>query len=205
MAESDDKNKDLDNKEKGSDEQHQHKLDNDADKGDEEKIYSAEHVKGLIAERDKAKSKLRSIEEAQEKTNREKEETDLKAKGDYETLAKNLQAQSVAQLTNLKKKTAQLELVKLGTEHGISKSQYLSVFDGNIEVGDDLQISNSDELKKSFTKFKDENKNLFTEGKVPQTDNNSPIKKLNVDSSNLTPQEVLAKATEELIDKSMRK
>src|SRR2546423_730511 len=92
--------------------------------------------------------KLKEIEQTQVKAEADRKEAELKAKGDYESLANNLKlketenaAATLVKEQLLKQKYGQLEMERLGSQYGIAKTEYLNIFTGKFEVSDDLQIT----------------------------------------------------------------
>lgn len=146
---------------------------------DKPKLYEESVVKEIIAERDKAKERLRKIETDQTKLEEERRSKELKDKNDYETLMAESKLKTEKQHQLLKNKVAEMELHKLGVEHKLAKPEYLSIFKSTVDVDDEFQVKNLDSVKKDFEQFKKDNPNLFlAEDKklVPKTDS-KPFKK----------------------------
>lgn len=149
------------------------------------KLYEEAVVKDLIAERDKAKEKLRKLSEASETESKKREEELLKSKNDYEGLVKLHTAEHEKAINSAKSRVINSYLKELGLKHQMNELSDISLFNGEIEIDDDYDISNEKDIEKAFEEFKKSKPYLFkaTDGKpVPKTDN-SPNKKIDITPS----------------------
>lgn len=106
-------------------------------------------------------------------------ETKLKEVGDYEKLKNQLsqkESKLVEQNNSLKKQVIALNTKALGLEHEILKPDYINLFTYNFEVDDSLNITNMEDAKKEFAKFKEANPTLFkTKNQIiPRVDQKAP-------------------------------
>src|SRR5689334_22856853 len=84
------------------------------------KTYEESYVKELIAERDRAKEKLRKVAEQTDADAKKREEETLKAKNDYEGLVKLHQAEHEKAINSAKSLIVNNFLAKLAVKHGLN-------------------------------------------------------------------------------------
>jgi hypothetical protein len=143
---------------------------------DTPKMYEESYVKEIIAARDEAKRKLRTIEDEKAQVSKQLEDEQLKAKGDYEALAAKLKTERETEHQELISIIKSTYLESLGQSQGIIKTEYMNLFNSDIKFSG-LEISNDEEVKKAFETWKKENPHLFKEQKqIPKTDS-KPFKK----------------------------
>jgi hypothetical protein len=98
-----------------------------------------------------------------------------KQQGDYSQLlskTKEKESQIAQKEQLLKQKLVETALIQLGVSEGIIKPEYINLYEGEIDITDDLEITNLDEVKKTFKEFKKANPQLFGKpAPVPGVDN----------------------------------
>ena len=143
---------------------------------DEPKLYEESVVKDIISQRDTLKERIRTIESKIETETLAREKEELEKKGDYESLQQKLLDKEIKMKSAIKNKAAEFELGKLGAKHQILKTEYLDIFNADLDVDEDsLTVKNAEDVEKAFLKFKEDNPTLFaSEDKskpVPKADN----------------------------------
>jgi hypothetical protein len=150
-----------------------------SDKTEEQKIpYS--RFKEILDQKNAHEAELKKLRDEAAKKEEDRRTAELKQKGDYETLMNEIKSKEESKNRALKDKAKQLELERLAIDHKILKPEYINIFNANIEIDDNLKVTNMDSVKKDFEAFKKDNPSLFASADdkkpVPKTDN-QPFKK----------------------------
>jgi len=164
----------------------------DSNKG---KTYSEEAFKEIVTQRDTLKEKLRVFEVSQLAEKQKLEEEKAKATGDYSKIVADLKEKQ----TNMTKRVTVLVLSALGAKYGILKPEYTNLFNGAIDIGEDLEIKNMITVEKEFQQFVADNPTLFKDIKaaIPSTDG-SPFKKPDATKSeDVAPHDFLINAVQQ--------
>jgi hypothetical protein len=121
-------------------------------------------------------AELTQFKTAQEKQKLEAAEQKAKEENNYSELKKMAaEKESAIKLKEekLKEKVAETVLTALAVKEGILSPKYLNLFETDVEVTDDLEITNMTNVEDAFKKFKLENPTLFNSVKppLPKVDN----------------------------------
>ena len=128
-------------------------------------------------------TKLKQFETEKIAETQRKEEEALKAKGQYEELAKKKQLETEKAVNAARQRIANAYLTEIGLKHGIVDTDALSLFEGKIEFDENFNITNAEKIAESFEKeFKAKKSYLFNKQNsqpspkpaIPKTDN-SPV------------------------------
>jgi len=156
------------------------KLDNkdQQQNNDKPKLYEESVVKEIIAERDKAKERLRKIESDQTANSKKSEEDQLKAKGDYEKLVELKNVETLKAIKAAQGHVAKAHMISLAVKNGMIDPDAVSMFTAELKFNEQFEIENITEIEKQFEDFKTKKPYLFkTEKKPVLPTDNKPFKK----------------------------
>lgn len=138
------------------------------------RTYSAEEFKAIVAQRDELKQTMRTAKEKAEKETKEREDAQLVAKNDFETLKTRHEAERAEEKRQLQATVSATYVTALGVKYGVLRDEYLKIFTPTLEL-DGYEIKNSAAVETAFGEFKKSNPTLFKDGKgVPSVDNLTP-------------------------------
>jgi hypothetical protein len=138
------------------------------------KMFEESYVKELIGERDKVKEKLRKIEADAEAATKKAQEAQLKAANDFEGLTKLHQTEHEKAMLAARSLIVNNFMTSLAVKHGLQDPADIALFNAEIELDDDYQVTNAKDVEKAFEDWKKSKSYLFkVEDKrfVPKTDN----------------------------------
>jgi hypothetical protein len=145
-------------------------------------------------------TKYNELVKAQETAAQKAAEEQAKKNGDYTTLLNQLKEKEsgfAQKEVKLREKVAETVLTALAIKEGIANPKYINLFDGELDISDDLEVKNMKDVEDAFVKFKKENPTLFTPSKPVSKVDNKPVGSVKADASNLTPYEKMIRGMQE--------